>query len=416
MLKQIVNQMQGQVRVRVEAPFPERVLNLCGARGLSFWNVKRESSEVMYCSLTRKDYHRLLKSAGDLDAVITPERKQGAPFFLKRFRRRRVLLGGLCVVALLLFTSSFFIWSFAIEGNHTVSDRRILRALEDNGVKPGVFGLSVDGPDLRNRVLLEIPELSWIAVNVSGYLAHVQVRERIPAPELADRHTPTNVVAFQDGVVLKVSALDGQAMVLPGTTVEKGQILIAGVVDTDTFGARIVAGMGTVTARTWHKLTTKIPLTSAWKVYEEKPKHRYALIIGTTRFKFYGKSGTDGVNCDKIKEIFYAPLGLPVHLERESRKRYETVPETVSEKVAKERGEAVLQERLRARMGEDDEIVSTLCTAKREGDVLVVTLTAECHQQIGRTVKIVDETAETPQNDSDEPNPNGESVDKRNDT
>lgn len=408
MLKQIVNRMQGQVRVRVESKFPERVLNLCGARGLSFWNVERESSEVMYCTLTRQDYHRLLKSAAELDADITPERKQGAPFFLKRFRRRRVLLGGLCLVAALLFLSSFFIWSFEIEGNETVSKQRIMRVLADNGVKPGVFGLSVDGPDLRNRVLLEIPELSWIAVNVSGYLAHVQVRERIPAPELVDRETPTNVVATQDGVVLKVSALDGQAMVLPGTTVEEGQILIAGVVDTDTFGARIVAGMGTVTARTWHKLITKMPLIVEQKAYTEKPNYRYALTIGTNRFKFYGKSGTDGVNCDKIKETFCAPMRLPIRLERESRRDYETVLETVPESVAKERAEAILQERLRARMGEDDEIVSTLCTTKREGDVLTVTLTAECHQQIGKSVKIVDETAESPETDDSEANPTGQ--------
>ena len=31
MLNQIVNRLRGQVRVRVEAAFPERVLNLCGA-------------------------------------------------------------------------------------------------------------------------------------------------------------------------------------------------------------------------------------------------------------------------------------------------------------------------------------------------------------------------------------------------
>ena len=46
MLKELVNRMQGQVRLRVEAAFPERVLNLCGARHLSFWDVEWESATV----------------------------------------------------------------------------------------------------------------------------------------------------------------------------------------------------------------------------------------------------------------------------------------------------------------------------------------------------------------------------------
>ena len=39
MLRQAVNQLRGQVRVRVETSFPERVLNLCGARNLAFWDL-----------------------------------------------------------------------------------------------------------------------------------------------------------------------------------------------------------------------------------------------------------------------------------------------------------------------------------------------------------------------------------------
>ena len=43
MLNQIVNRLQGQVRIRVETTFPERVLNLCGARNLAFWDMEWES-------------------------------------------------------------------------------------------------------------------------------------------------------------------------------------------------------------------------------------------------------------------------------------------------------------------------------------------------------------------------------------
>ena len=59
MLNQIVNRFRGQARVRVEAPFPERVLNLCSARGLSFWDLSWESPTTFTCRLSRRDYYRL---------------------------------------------------------------------------------------------------------------------------------------------------------------------------------------------------------------------------------------------------------------------------------------------------------------------------------------------------------------------
>ena len=37
--------------------------------------------------------------------------------------------------------------------------------------------------------------------------------------------------------------------------------------DTDTFGARLLAGMGTVQARTWYTLSTVMPLSAQEKRY-----------------------------------------------------------------------------------------------------------------------------------------------------
>ena len=250
MLTGIINRLRGQVRIRAECAFPERVLNLCGARDLAFWDLEWESPTAFTCRLSRSDYGKLRRAAEKLDCELTVVGREGAPFFLRRFRHRTALVTGLVACGLGLFVGSFFVWDYQVEGNETVSTERILRALEKNGVGLGAFGLSLDGEDIRNHVLLDIPELSWIAVNVSGCRAQVQVRERVPPPEIVDEKTPTNVVARRAGLVLEVRALDGVTCVLPGSSVEKGQLLISGVADTDTFGARILARMGKIRART----------------------------------------------------------------------------------------------------------------------------------------------------------------------
>ena len=43
MLNELVNRLRGQVWIRAESAFPERVLNLCGARDLAFWDLAWES-------------------------------------------------------------------------------------------------------------------------------------------------------------------------------------------------------------------------------------------------------------------------------------------------------------------------------------------------------------------------------------
>ena len=85
------------------------------------------------------------------------------------------------------------------------------------------FGISLDTEDIRNHVLLEIPEPLWITVNVSGCRAYVEVRERVEAPEPVDEREPTNVVARRDGLILDIQAMDGVRCVLPGTSVEAGE-------------------------------------------------------------------------------------------------------------------------------------------------------------------------------------------------
>lgn len=394
MLNEAVNRLRGQVRIRAESPFPERVLNLCGARDLAFWDLEWESPAAFTCRLSRRDWHALRQAAANLDCTLTVVRREGAPYFLSRFRHRQALVTGLVACALGLFLGSFFIWDFTVEGNETVSTERILRSLEQYGVGLGSFGLSLDGEDIRNHVLLDIPELSWIAVNVSGCRASVQVRERVEPPEMVDEVSPTNVVARRAGLVLKVQALDGVAAVLPGAAVAEGQLLISGVEDTETVGARVLAGMGTVEARTWYALTTEVPLTGLEKRYTGEEKTGISLIFGTRRVKFFSNSSIEGEKYDKITNRYPLTLlgvPLPVTVAAEHWRFYEAVPAEQTAAQAERAAEAVLTEQLHAMVDPYGTVSSTLCTSRRRGDVLSVTLAAECVEQIGASVPIFTE-------------------------
>ena len=391
MLRQIVNRLRGQVRVRVETAFPERVLNLCGARDLAFWDVAWESESAFTCRLSRRDFAALRRAAKKLDCTLTVEGREGVPFFLGRLRRRHALMAGAALCGGLLLLGSFFIWDFSVEGNERVTDEEILRALEQNGVGIGTFGIGLDTENIRNHVLLDIPELVWITVRVSGCRATVEVRERTETPEPVDEREAANVVARRDGLVLEIRALEGVKCGLPGTSVEAGELLISGVEDLGTVGARVTASRGEAKARTWYSLSTLVPLEVPEKRYTGEERRALSLVFGTRRVKFFSNSSIQQGNYDKITErtrwtLFGLPL--PVTAVWETYRFYETVPAERAAAQAEAQGEAVLTEYLHTLVDPYGTVSSTLCTSRREGENLRVTLTAECVEQIGQTVPI----------------------------
>lgn len=392
MLTHLVNLLKGQVTVRVESGFPERVLNLCGEYGVSFWDVQWESAVSFTFTLARRDWKRLKKLTRRLDCTLQPVTWQGTPFFLGRLRHRYGLWVTLLVCFLALFYSSFFIWDFAIEGNETVSEQEILRALEKNGVSFGTFGYGVNSFQLRNSLLLDLPELSYIAINVKGCRAYVQVRERVEAPEIISRREPGNTIAIKDALVTAIQPWDGEKQVLPGTVVTQGQLLISGVVSNDFAGIRYLRGMGLVYGRTWYNLTCKVPLTVFRKQYTGRESAQKAVLFGKRRLNLYPGDSVSDTSWDKqLQWIPWALPGdipLPVTVETALYREYEIVEQERTVEEALALADLTLTQRLAGYVGDGKVLSRSLAYTVEEG-LLVVTLTAECEEQIGQFVELL---------------------------
>ena len=398
MLKKAVKLLRGSVCVRAKSAYPERMLNLCSARGIEFWDVRWIDDTALSFCVARGDLRALRRAAEGCGAEVSIERTAGTPFFFARLRRRHALFAGGILCAALLLVNSLFIWDFEVTGNETVPTETILHALREHGVHRGTFIYSFRSQDICNRVLPELKDLCWVAVNVRGCKAYVQVRERVRAPERVNESEPTNVIAAKPGLITKVRALDGEKRVLPGTSVQQGQLLIAGVVETGgtekpSVTTRFLAGKGEVWARTWYDLTVRVPLTYEKKVYTGKEKRSHTLIWGENRLKIGAKgSSICNVDCDKIKNqtqwTLFGLFALPVTWETETLLPYELEITPRSRADAEAQGKDMLETYLTALLGETGSVTQRRFSTAVEGDTLVVTLSAECEEQIGKEVPI----------------------------
>ncbi len=392
MYKRIVNYLQGSDLIQIECACPERVLNLCSAAGVPFWDLRWQSEILLTMRLPRR-YRGAMDDIGErTGATVVTLRRRGVPVLWGRLKRRYVLAAALAVFWLALFGGNLFIWEFRVYGNETVPTETILQALDRCGVRVGTAALRVDQENIRNHVLLEVKDLSWLAVNVKGCVAYVQVVERKRPPEQVEEGIVSNVVARRDGVVTQVRALGGRAQVQEGETVVAGQLLISGVVEQFNGKIWMTHGMGTVEARTWYELRAAIPLTKQERSGGGEKKRALRLDFGKKQIKIWGRGSMTGPECDKI--IRYDPLTLPgglrlpVTLVTEETTVYETETVTRTAEEARQEGEAQLTAYLQQLLGEDGSITDTRFETEQQGQWLLVTMQAECREQIGREVPV----------------------------
>ena len=73
--------------------------------------------------------------------------------------------------------------------------------------------------------------MAWLAVNLSGSVARVEVKERTLPPTPTDPNRPSNIRAARDGRIIEFSVYGGEAAVQNGDAVTEGMLLVSGVIE-----------------------------------------------------------------------------------------------------------------------------------------------------------------------------------------
>lgn len=397
-MQKIINFFRGSVLYTVTGAFPERFLNLCAQNAVAFWGLEWLDDHTLRLCFARKDAKKVRTLAEKVMCQAKAARRAGVPFFLAKFRRRYAFLAGLALAVAAVCVLSRFILTIEVTGNRAVSTAVILSELNRQGVRVGAYGPSIDEKVVSQEALLRIPALSWMAVNLHGTRAEVIVREKVPKPDIVDRTVPSHVVSAATGIITHMEVLEGQPLFQEGDTVLAGEILISGVIDVpepqyaDTdLGTRITHAMGNVWARTWRTMEARIPLEAQVKRYTGEEVTRYSLGILDRRLNFYGNSGISLDKYDKITSSHSLTLPggrvMPLVLRVERYRGYATEPVALDAEAARTLLEERLLERLDGLVGEDGEVLRTDFTVREENGILVVTLLAECREQIGRVVE-----------------------------
>lgn len=197
--------------------------------GIPVFDARRTNHSIRAFT-TARSYRHMRPVAKKTNVRMRIADKKGLPFILRRYRKRIGLMIGLLLFVLFLGGMSQFLWNIEVEGNERISTETVLERLRECGVYEGAYMRGIDSFEAERQMMLLLPDISWIAVNLRGSTASVELRERSLPPEIIDDNTPCNVVAARTGQIVEMEVYDGEPVLRVGDTVEEGQLVVSSFV------------------------------------------------------------------------------------------------------------------------------------------------------------------------------------------
>lgn len=233
MLRYILNNLAGYLRIRVEGYSPERFLNLCCYHGIFLWNL-RPAKGAYEMNIRVRDFRRLRPMVRKSRAKVRIIQKRGVPFFIHKYRGRKLFFTGSVIAICLIFLLSSFIWRIQIDGNLARTDEVLLSFLTEKGIACGMAKKNVDCDRIEKDIRMEYDDIIWVSAYVHGSCLKIKVRENPDRKELqteAEAEAPMDIVAEADGIIQKIITRKGNPLVREGSEVKKGEILVSGSVE-----------------------------------------------------------------------------------------------------------------------------------------------------------------------------------------
>ena len=233
MLFDIIRYVRGYLKIRVSGASVERFLNACSHRGIYLWGLKPVGA-AYEMNITIKGFRQLkpvLRKTGTRIVII---KRTGLPFFLHRYRNRKMFFAGAVFCISLLYLFSRFIWGIDISGNKSYTDEILLKYLSSREIKSGMKKSQVDCGRIVKDLRREYGDIIWVSASIQGTKLYIQVKENEDSILTGTREDKTenamDLVADRDCVIDSITVRKGTVQVKRGEKVKKGTVLVSGQV------------------------------------------------------------------------------------------------------------------------------------------------------------------------------------------
>lgn len=300
MLSRLISYIRGYLRIRIMGYSTERFLNACRHRGICLWGLEAVSG-AYEMNISISGFKKLKPIIRKTGTKVTILRKSGLPFYLFRYRKRKLFFAGACSFVFLIFWMSHYIWNIDITGNTSRTDETLLEFLATKSVKNGMAKSDVSCQRIVRDIRKEYDDIIWVSASIRGTRLIIQVKENEDSPtalaggskEEEEPLRPVDIVADKGCVIESAIVRNGLLKTKIGAKVKKGDVLVSGQVPVnndagETVGYQYHVSDADIIGKTKITYSDSCSNTCTQKEDFDVRKKQYSLTLGNVRFSFGG--------------------------------------------------------------------------------------------------------------------------------
>lgn len=344
MYRRIYRFLAGYITISMEGFSPERFLNLCQMNQIELWGI-RYTGKSYECCMYRRDFKKLFPYRRKSRIRIRIIKKTGLPFYVFRYRKRKLYFAGVACFFVILFWCSLYIWDIELEGNLKYSDDTLYEFLESEQLYTGILKSKVDCDDIEQKLRIEFREITWVSAELKGTRLIINIKENDKILDVEEKEeTPCDLVAETAGVVDEIITQSGIPLVKKGDSVEKGQILVSGAVPIvndsgETTHFQLVHAQADIKLLTDISYEDEFSMLKEEKYYTGRTKSGFGVSLAGHRFflpLYRAPFEREDVVRTSVQLRLTDSFYLPVTVEKTKRREYVPYTRYMTKQEAKE--------------------------------------------------------------------------------
>lgn len=320
MLFKILQYMQGYLRIRITGYSAERFLNACRYRGIRLWDMK-PCGDAYEMNITIRGFRQIRPIIRKTKTKAVIVHRIGFPFFLYRYRRRKIFFAGAAMFLAVIHILSGLLWNIDIRGNLTRTDEALTEFLSTKKIRSGMKVSDVDCAEIVKDIRKEFDDIIWVSASIEGTKLIIQVKEnrdsfQTSAENEAGKRTENvteneeksgtenlteneeksgtqnetdnqavDIIADVDGTITEIITRKGIPLAEKGMAVKAGDILVSGQVPVNNDAGETIAYQyqeadADIKARTSIIYENELEVSRELKKYTKGKKWNYYIKSG----------------------------------------------------------------------------------------------------------------------------------------